>query len=79
MTKAKRSSRFRIEAWNQPEGRGYGWAKCSDKRAEKFFVFDKDGTRLQREFTTRIAAREYLKDQGLRAPRQEGCSDDQAR
>jgi len=53
--------RYKIEGWNQPDGRGYGWAPCSNDKAELFFIFDKDGVRLMREFKTREAAKEYLK------------------
>jgi hypothetical protein len=56
--------RIVIQAWNQPDGRGYGWAKCNDRKAEKFFVFikDKEGRQMPtREFKTRADAKSYAK------------------
>jgi hypothetical protein len=53
-------SRYRIEGWRQPQGPGYGWSKCSEAIAEKFFVF-KDDSRLTREFITKGAAKDFVK------------------
>jgi hypothetical protein len=52
--------RYRIEGWRQPQGVGYGWARCSDVRAEVFFVFRND-SRLLREFITKGAAKDFVK------------------
>jgi hypothetical protein len=32
---------YSIEAWNQPQGSGNGWARCTANKAERFFVFNR--------------------------------------
>lgn len=52
---------YKIEAWNQPEGIGYGWAPCHEnKKDATFFVFERSGDRLSCEFKTRKEAEEYV-------------------
>ncbi len=50
---------FKVQAWNQPAGRGNGWAPCTDKKAETFFVFE-DGSRIPLTFITRAEAQAYI-------------------
>jgi hypothetical protein len=50
-----------IEAWNQPDGPGYGWAPCHGRKVELFFVFDKNGSRVGPGFKTRQEARDFVK------------------
>lgn len=54
------TKKYTIEGWNQPDGPGHGWAKCSNAKAEKFFVFAADGSRIPREFITFGAAAAYV-------------------
>lgn len=51
---------FKIQAWNQPNGPGYGWAPCSEAKAQSFFVF-KDGISVGRQFATRAEAESWIK------------------
>lgn len=51
-----------IEGWHQPNGTGYGWAPCSDAKAELFFVF-RDGVNIGRQFGTRAAAKDWIAEQ----------------
>ena len=53
-------SKYTIQAWNQPAGPGRGWARCTERKAELFFVFDVDGVRLA-DFKTRAAAQRFVK------------------
>lgn len=50
-----------IEGWHQPNGAGYGWAHCSDAKAELFFVF-RDGVKVG-QFETRAAAKDWIAEQ----------------
>jgi len=57
---------FIIEGWHQPEGHGGGWAPCSDRQAETFYVFDaaNGGQRCMRQFKTRAEAATFLEGGG---------------
>ena len=59
-----KNHKWKIEAWNQPDGPGRGWEPCDGRRSDAtFFVFHPDGSMAVREFKTKREAKAYILDQ----------------
>jgi hypothetical protein len=50
----------KIQPWNQPEGVGHGWAPCSSRKAERFFVIHSDTGEVLADFSTHERAKTFV-------------------